>query len=147
MPAPRVCVTGGVMRDRPRLTAPGLLSLPKKRPTRSGCQCRSAGDQGVPEGLPKPQDPVVRCHMPAERTMALVGIAIEADVLRQEMLKRAEQGVVPMRESQHRPEHALEPAILVAGDAECAGDGISRPGLLEIGFANRLQLERPVCRD
>src|SRR5208283_922189 len=117
------------------------------RYARSVHQCRSTSEQNVPEGLPKAENPVVGRHMPAERAMTLIGVAIEADVLRQEVPEGAERCIVPVPKGQHRLEHALEPAILITGDAERTGEGVGRSGHRKVGCAHRLEVNRPFDRD
>ena len=57
--------------------------------------------------------------------MALIGIAVETHVFRQEVLKRPEKAVVPVIELENGPEHPLKAAIFVARNTQSARDSLS----------------------
>src|SRR5215467_16079292 len=75
--------------------------------------------------------------MPAERAMTLIRIAIEPNVLRQEMLEGLQERVVPMRGPQNGAKHSFKTAIFVARDTY---------GLAHIVHgANSCQIRFPDC--
>src|SRR5580692_510946 len=88
------------------------------------------------KSLPKRQDAVIDFDMPAQRAMALIRIAVEANMFDQEMPEGSQQRTIPVGEFQDRAEDTLQPAILVARDAGRTGLHVETPRHFEISRAD-----------
>ena len=97
-----------------RITAATCL-LRVRQSGRCGCQ-------QVPERGPKGQNLVVWGQMTTYRAVTMIWIAIEFNVLDQEMAECAQQHVVPIRGCQYGVKNLLKATIFIAGQTGSADE-------------------------
>src|SRR6185437_6171197 len=98
---------------------------------------RNEADKQIVERAPQRQDAVIRLQMAGHRAMPPSRIAVELDMREEEIAEALDDFAVGWRRFQHRAENALEPAILIAGDAERADLRLHPPHPLEIARTRR----------
>jgi len=81
--------------------------------------------------------------MPTECTVTLFRIAVESNVLNEEMLECLQEWSIPTLSLQNRPKHFLQPFVLVACDAQRSAYPVHGADSSQIALTNGLKTTLP----